>query len=136
MGNRYLNQFQYTLEKDTVALYGSAVIGASGAVGTVKGGGIASVVKEATAGQYTITLEDKWSRFLGFIAGTTGAAISPVAYIQVLMAPATLQATVTGSKTILIQCIDYAGAAVNPTSGHVLSFKITMRKSSVGPFDS
>jgi hypothetical protein len=136
MGNRYLNQFQYTLEKDTVTLFGSAVIGASGAVGTVKGGGIASVVKEATAGQYTITLEDSWSRFLGFTAGTTGAAISPVANIQVLMAPATLQATVQSTKAILIQCIDYAGAAVNPTSGHVLSFRITMRKSSVGPFDT
>lgn len=136
MGNRYLNQFQYTLEKDTVALYGSAVIGSSGAVGTVKGGGIAGVVKESTDGQYTITLQDNWSRFLGFIAGVTSSTINSVAKIQVLMAPATLQATVTGSKTITIQCVDFDGAAVNPPSGSVLSFKVTMRKSSVGPFDT
>jgi hypothetical protein len=118
-----------------VTLFGSAVIGSSGAVGTVKGGGIASVVKESTAGQYTITLEDLWSRFLGFNAGITDDAVSAIAHIQVLMDPATLQATVASTGAITIQCLDYAGAAANPASGSVLSFRITLRKSSVGPWD-
>lgn len=135
MANRYLNQFQYTFEADTVTIFGSAVIGGSGAVGSVKGGGIASVTKESTAGQYTIQLSDRYSRFLSFIAGTTLGTVSAIARVQVLMAPATLQATVKSTGQILVQCLDYAGAAANPESGSVLSFRITMRNSSVGPND-
>lgn len=135
MANKYLNQFQYTYEKDTVSIFGSAVIGASGAVSAAKGGGIASVVKESTAGQYTITLTDRFSRFLGIDAAVTDDAISAVARVQVLMDPATLQASIKANGEIVVQCVDFAGAAVNPASGSSLSFRITMRNSSVGPND-
>jgi len=135
MASRYLNQFQYTLEKDTVTLFGTANIGASGAVSGLLGGGIASITKQATAGQYVITLEDSWSHFFALEAQIVDDAVSAIARVQVLQDPATIQATVA-AKTIKIQCLDYAGVAANPISGAQLSFKIVLRKSSVGPFDT
>ena len=38
-------------------------------------------------------------------------------------------------KTFKIQCLDFAGAAVNPTSGCQLKIKVTLRNSSYGPAD-
>jgi hypothetical protein len=135
MGNRYLNQFQYTLEKDTVTLYGSIVIGAAGAVGTVKGGGISGVVKSGT-GLYTISFEDQWSRYLDGKVGIVKATAPNIAMTYVKNNPATLQADVQANKAVIIECLDFAGAAADPASGTVLSFTAVFRKSSVGPFDN
>lgn len=135
MSEKQYNQFRLSLEKELVDLFGSAVIGSSGAVGTVKGGGIKSVVKESTDGQYTITLEDRFARFLGFSAGVLAATKTSVAAVQVLGTPATFQADVKSTGQIVVQCLDFAGTEVNPPSGSVLSFGITVRRSSVGPYD-
>ena len=136
MSNRLLNQFQYTYEKDTVTIYGSVSVGASGAVSAIQGGGIAAAAKESTAGQYTITMSDKFSRLLDFSAQIVDDANSAVAHIQLKQAPETLQADVKGDKQILIQCLDYAGSAANPADGSAIFLKIVMRNSSVGPYDS
>lgn len=133
--NRYLHQFQYTMEKDTVTLFGTVDIGASGAVSLAKGGGIESVTKEATAGQYTIQLAERYSRFLNIQAQVVRATPSAVATVQLLMAPATLQADVKADGQLVIQCLDFAGVAANPESGAQLQLRIVMRNSSVGPND-
>ena len=91
MANRSYNQAQYTAERAPVSLYGTIAIGAAGAVGTVKGYGISSVVKEATAGQYTIVLEDKFQRCLSVSAQVIHDSISGAVAIQVLEIPATLE---------------------------------------------
>jgi hypothetical protein len=135
MANRYLEQFTYSMEKKTVRLFGSFVIGAAGAVGTVKGGGIKSVVKEATAGQYSITLNDKWSRLLHANGGFVGANPSGVASVQVLENPANLQSDFAADSTYKIQFYDFAGDAVDAASGSVHSFEIVVRNSSVGAWD-
>ncbi len=110
--------------------------GSSGAVSAFTGGGIALVHKESTAGQYTITFSDQFRRLLSVRGEMERATPSVVASVQLLMAPATLQATVISTKQIVIQCLDYAGAAVNPESGAVLNFVVVFRNSQIGPFDA
>ncbi len=141
MANRYLKQFQYTLEQDSVTLFAQVVIGSSGAVTSYKGGGIASVVKEATAGQYTVTLTDKWSKLLFIECSEVQSTISQVAKIQVLETAAGLQSEVRGATGFKLQCLTATSASVptliagNPASGDQLLLKITVRNSSVGRFD-
>jgi hypothetical protein len=138
MANKYLNQFQYTYEKDTVTLYGEFTVGASGAVtaNTVKGGGLSGVVKESTAGQYSITLSDYFQRILFVEALNVDDAVSAWASVAVLEDPSALQTDFKADKTFKIQLQDYAGAAVNATSGAQIKLKITCRNTTVGPYDA
>jgi hypothetical protein len=138
MANRFFKQFQYTYEQDTVTLYGEFSVGASGAVtsGTVKGGGILSVTKEATAGQYSIALTDYFQRLLFVEVLNVDDAVSAWASANVLEDPSALQTDFKADKTFKIQLQDYAGSAVNATSGAQIKLKITCRNSSVGPYDA
>lgn len=134
IANRRFNQFRYSYEQDLVDIYGSCSIGASGAVtsGTVAGKGVSGVVKESTAGQYSITFTDTFPKWLSLEASVLFTTATGVANIDILMDPTTIQADILGDKTIVIQLYDYAGAAVNAASGSLLSFKATFRNSSVG----
>lgn len=66
MANRNFQNKSYSMTNDVVSLYGSFDIGAAGAVGGAVANGM-SVALTAT-GRYTITLEDKYNRFLGYDA--------------------------------------------------------------------
>lgn len=135
MANRYFNQFQYTYEKDTVTIYGSLTVGASGAVTSFAGGGISTITKESTAGQYSIVLTDYFQRLLMFKAINVDDAVSAWASVAILEDPAALQSDFKADKTFKIQLQDYAAAAVNATSGAVIYFEITLRNTTVGPYD-
>lgn len=136
MANRYLFQFAYWFERNVVTIFAKAVIGAAGAVASIAGGGLASVTKEVADGQYSITLSDKYNQLLKVEGSVVHATISGVAAVQVLENPATIQADFLADKTFKIQCVDYAGVAVNPPAGSQISLKIEVRNSSVGPFDA
>jgi hypothetical protein len=79
MANRFFNQFLFSFNKMLTYVEGNFVVGATGAVGTLKGSGIKSVVRLYT-GTYQINLEDSYPRYLagmtGFIAPVTGASVS------------------------------------------------------------
>jgi hypothetical protein len=135
MANKYFSQFQYTYEKDTVSIFGSLTVGASGAVTSFAGGGISSITKEATAGQYSIVLSDHFQRLLMVKAINVDDAVSAWASIAILEDPAALQTDFKADKTFKIQLQDYAAAAVNATSGAVIYFEITLRNTTVGPYD-
>lgn len=123
-------------EENVVFIWGSFVVGASGAVGTVKGGGITSVVKESTAGQYTVTLTDRFPRLLSARAGAFGSAIlSVLPNAQVLADPATLQANFKANGTLVFQFTDETLTAANPDEGSVVTMLIAVRNSSVGIYD-
>ena len=123
------------LERDSVALYADITIGASGAVTTAKGGGIASVVKQATAGQYNVVLDSQFNKLLYADATTLGSVTSGVSSVQLLQAPDTISTSIKTTGPLVIQCYDAAGAAVNPASGTVIKLKLDLRRTSVGPFD-
>jgi hypothetical protein len=134
--SRMYNKNVQSLEIDVIKLFGSFVIGAAGAVASKQGGGILSVTKLATAGQYKITLTDRFARILMAKFQAMGAAALAVGNIQILETPSTFQASVKTGGTITIQCLDFAGAAVNPASGAAIYFEIDARQSSIGRYDS
>lgn len=131
MANRTLNQFQLTYEKDSVTIYATINIGAAGAVSAYAGGGIQLVTKQATAGQYTITFTNQFSKFLSLRSDSVNATADGIANIQLLQAPATLQADVRSTRQLTIQCLDYAGAAANLASGAQIMLVAVFRNSSV-----
>lgn len=134
MGNRYMNQFQYTLEQDSVSIYGGVNISTTGSVGDYYGLGILSVSLVAT-GKYDIVLDDKWSQLLDWDFKTFDDANSTCAKIQLVNDPATLQADFKSDKTLTIQCLDFAGSAVAPASGSQIKIKVIARYSSYGVAD-
>ena len=134
MSNRYFYKNRYTLEVDTVELFGSIVIGATGAVAFVKGGGITGAVRNS-AGNYTITFGSKYARFFGGDAGILYSSISAISKIQFIGNPVTYQSDVKASKSVTIQCVNFAGAAADPENGSVLSFRMDFRNSSIGRWD-
>lgn len=126
----------YSPEADVVSLFGSISIGAAGAVSSFQGGNISNVVKEATAGQYSITLSEKYQRLLSVqCMPVIAASASGVATIEVLEAPASLQSDFKADSTFKIQLYDETLAAADAASGTQLLVEIKVRRSSVGPFD-
>jgi len=117
-----------TLEKDIVILFGNAVIGAAGAVGTIKGSGILDVVHGVT-GVYTIQLEDKYARYLGGSVGFVSAAGSGIASVEV--SDLNCQALIAAGSPIPINCFDFAGVLADPAASSVLSFMFILRNSSI-----
>lgn len=132
--NYYKNPF--TLEVDTVSLFGELVIGAAGAVAAKKGGGIKAIVKQATAGQYEIELTDKFARILSIKVIPVGSIATLIGQVQVLENPSLLQADIKADGKIKIQFLDFSGAAVNAASGSSVMIEIVMRQSKIGRYDA
>lgn len=127
--NRYFKQFQYTIENDTVTLFGTVAIGGTGAVGTVTGAGISGVTKTGT-GAYTITLQQPFNKLLGFrwiFGGGTASGIGSVELAQSLAN----QTVDIRASTVDIVCYSSAATAADPASGSVLQFEVVGRNSSV-----
>lgn len=133
--SRYYYRNYNTLEVDVINLFGSFILGAAGAVSSFQGGGIKSITKLTTAGQYEIELTERFARILMINSQVMGAAISGVAAVQVLETPATFQASVKADGKITIQCVDKDGAAVNPASGEALYIDLKARQSKIGRYD-
>jgi len=133
MANRSFNQYIYGYQQDIVEIYAQFDIGASGAVtaGTVEGPGLTSVVKESTAGQYTLTFTDQFPRFLWLEAEAFYTTATAVAAIDILADPVNVASDVLNTKQVVIQLRDYAGSAVNATSGSRVFIKAAFRNSSV-----
>lgn len=133
MANRSYQQPLGALECNVVELFGSILVGASGAVTSSQGA--ASVVKNVAAGSYTITLDDRFDRLLAVhtqVESASASGVVPAA--EVTGTPATAQATFQSTGQVTIQFYDYAGAAANPASGTQVGFRITVRNSTVGSF--
>lgn len=128
MANRWFNQFCYSLVKSKVMLFGKATIGSSGAVtlSAANSKGITSMTL-GTAGLYTIVLADTYPALLNFHVSTLLASGTPVNVSYAIQSQAVSTA---GTQNIVIQFMGQDGAAVNPDSGAVLYFTITLNNSS------
>lgn len=133
--NRYLQQFQYTYERDTVTIFGAANVGAAGAVASdgFGGAGVQSVTKLGGTGQYEVQLEDRFASLLDARAYVVGAAASAILGVQLLQDPATLQADFQADGKLTFVALNAAGAAANPADGEQIKFVIIARKSTVKP---
>lgn len=85
MASRYFQQFFFSLNNMPVWLEGSCAIGASGAVSSITGSGIATIIKEDGTGQYRVKLQDAYYRFLEAnitaSGGVTGAAVAGGSFV-------------------------------------------------------
>jgi hypothetical protein len=138
LANRDLKPSAGNLEVNVVELNAAFSVGAAGAVvaNSLKGMGFSSVVKEATAGQYTITLSDRWNRLLSVDAQVIFTAIAAcLPKAQIIATPATMQSSFKSNGQVVIQFMDAAGAAANPDSGASVMIDMRVRNSTVGPQD-
>jgi len=125
------------MEQQVVELFGTLSIGASGAVSAFYGGGISNIVKETAAGQYSITLDAKYYKFLGFDYNLVDDGISQISAIQILEDPATFQADVMADSTFKIQLLAPTSSSVttsiaaNAADGAQVMFRITVRNTSI-----
>lgn len=104
-------------------LFGEITVGASGAVSSQDCDGF-TVAKEATAGQYTLTLDETFNKFLAL--DTTIIDATDVLFDTVL------SEDVDGAKTIVVQLWDAdTPAATDATSGTVLKFAIAVKNTSL-----
>ena len=129
MADRAFHRNVMHLHGDIVILNGNFVIGASGAVGTVKGAGIKSITKVTGDGKYEVVLEDKYNRLLCSSAGMVCATSSGVATIEII--DLDVQDKIQAGTAYTIQMYDVAGAAVNATNPSVCSFILFLRRTSL-----
>lgn len=128
--NAQLNPAYGNYELAVAEVFGQATITTSGAVLATTGKGVASIVKESAAGQYTITLTNQFPRLVAVSARCYGpSATGVVAEAQVFETPATIQADFVAGKNITVQFYDFAGAAANPASGSAVVFRVTVSNS-------
>lgn len=127
MANRNFNRFQ-ALTKEAKALFAQVAIGASGAptINAAKSLGVTSVARNS-AGNYTITLDDKYNDLLQITESRQLAAGAPAALGGMIVR----SQDVSAAKTIVVQFVDAAGAAIDPASGTTLRLELILKNSSV-----
>lgn len=131
MASRTFSLPEGALENRVVSLYCAVTIGSSGAVASYSGKGIASVVKESAAGQYTVTLQDQYNALLHpsmTLLDDTDSSPATVGTHMRLQS----QAVSASTPTVVVQC--YAGddgADANPADGAVIYLKLELRNSTV-----
>lgn len=132
--NRRFTQFRYSLEKKVVDLFAQVTIGASGAPTLVSGSydGILSFARNS-AGNYTLTLENRYVKLLGLKADVLLASGDPaIGYGAVIRSE-----SVASAKTIVIEFLGPTGAgdttpaATDPASGVKLFLQVTLSATSV-----
>ena len=122
--NRLFNQFFLSLERGKAIIFGKVAIGATGAptLNAVKSKGIASVVRNS-AGNYTITLNDIYVDMYSLHVNFLNAAGAGVAYVYIV------SQAVSTAKTVVFQCKDLSGAAVDPSSGTEMQIELKLKTS-------
>jgi len=122
MASRNFNRAQ-ALEKEVKSLFADVAIGASGAPTITKALGIASIVRNG-AGDYTLTLDDKYTRLLHVSVQILAAAAEDITAQLVAE-------DVSSAKTI--QFFTKAAAVeTDPSNGARLLIKVDLKNSSSG----
>jgi hypothetical protein len=127
--NRYFTQFRYALEKKPVDLYAKFTVGASGAPTLVAAAskGVASVAETANAGEYIITLQDRYYDLYAVLPTITFASGSPASGASFVVRAQ----DVDGDKTITVQFLNGSFAATDLASGCEVVLKMELKGSSV-----
>ena len=128
MADRNFYQSHQSLEINCVTLWANILIGASGAVTSSSGLGIASVVKEPNPGHYIIKLTDSYNKLMwaGITVENTNGGSPTISRVH------SSNVSNSANPTVEIQLLDpAAGSNVDATNGDVLLVKIELRNSSV-----
>lgn len=124
MANRNFFRKQ-SMEREVKELYVAASIAAAGAPTLTRDLGVASLVRDS-AGVYTLTLEDKYNALLQVSVSLQLAAGAPSSVAHVVRSE-----DVDGAKTVVIEFVDAAGAAVELDNGTVVKLKLDLKNTSV-----
>lgn len=131
MADRAFHPSYRALELEVVHIYAKATIGATGAPTLVSAAskGVASIARNS-AGQYTLTLSDKYNSLLWGNVALVSTADSDAATVGVAFR---LEAEdVVSAKTVQFQAHNMAdGAVADPASGAVLLIKLELKNTSV-----
>jgi len=111
------------LEKEVKSLYLQVAIGSSGAPTLTKGLGSASIARNS-AGNYTITLQDKYTRLMSASITQLNSSAEDIT-IQLLAQ------SVDSAKTVQFVCKTGA-TATDPSSGSVLYIRLDLKNSTAG----
>jgi hypothetical protein len=123
-------------------LYLEVTIGAAGAVGTVtrqQGFGaaypanprsLASIVKNGTAGNYTLNLDQRWQAMIGFACNSIVASIATTDGFSYIITARNLN---VAQPNIVVQFLAYNSGSTNAdvTNGAILQFYLAMKDSTV-----
>lgn len=125
--NRRTYQFHSAFEAQTVALYMNVAIGGTGAptLTSNQNKGIASITRNS-AGNYTIVLQDSYTRLLSADMVSLNASIAAAPDLTILDD----NSADLSSPNIVIQT-SAAGVATDPASGEVLLIHMQMKNSSI-----
>lgn len=121
MANRNFNRVQ-ALEKEVKHMYLDVAIGAAGAPTMSRALGAASIVRNS-AGDYTITMQDKFNRLMAFGAMQLVSAAQDIQFEAV-------SESVNSGKTVRFRCLTGA-VATDPSSGSRLLIRLDLKNSSV-----
>lgn len=120
-----------SLEARVCEVYVNLVVGASGAVTSGTGKGVVSVVKESAAGQYTITLQDRYTSLLSASMALLHSTDSDPTTVGVHMR-LNSEAVSAATPTVVLQCFaGDDGADANPASGARILVCLKMKNSTV-----
>lgn len=130
MANRLMNRNTMSLEKAPVNLYLQAAIGATGAptINALKSLGFKTITR-SSAGKYVLALGgpagvDTYQRLVSLQATFIATTTSTVCSVSVAV-----DNSAGTTPSITIQCVDYAGAAVDPASGETMLIRATLDNS-------
>lgn len=124
----------YAMHVSPVMVTCNVVIGASGAVTSFSQATMIKSVAHTSTGIYTVTMQP-FNNVNGVIAPLASmqspvSGLSGVLGIEFGNAPSTTMA-VSATPTIVMKCLDPAGALVNPASGSTISMMVICNNSSV-----
>lgn len=131
MAQRDFRKRFLSLDTDVVKLYGQVTFGASGAVSDQDCRGFSVAKTGSENGRYTVTLEDRYYKFLGCNVVTEIAADTAHTATDGLITA--VRNVDLASKTLDIQYIETDGNAAdtNPASGYVAYIEITLKNSTL-----
>lgn len=121
----------YSMHVMPVMLDVNIVIGASGAVSSIRGPMIDSVEKLST-GIYKIHLQDNYNNLFMAVGSATSPSVglSGVASVEIANNQAP-EVQDSADPSITVKTLDAAGALVNPASGSTISVMIYLSNSSI-----
>ena len=127
MANRNFYPSRGSLSREIVKLYGSATIGASGAISSQSCKGFTIALTAAEAGRYTITLDDAYTAFRGCHATVEGANDSALTAFYAAVRNVDVS---NSSKSFDVQFVSVIGTDADVASGDVIHLEITLQNGS------
>ena len=130
MSNRMYKPGIFSFEKNLTMIDGEFTVGSSGAVSSYLGSGVTSVTKTASAGSYTITLDDGFPFLCGAsfcVLSSAVGTVSAIDHIELAGAASYINAS---TPYITIQTT-LNNALANATSGVKVRFMLYFRNSSL-----